>query len=151
MINVEVVVESKLWKHKIKRPNSYLKKKIKKISKLNFFSKKKIFSFTVLLTSSSRMKNLNKKFRKKNKTTDVLSFPFYDFNKYNKRERKIYLGDIALCYEIINRRSKNSSFYSEFDKMWIHGYLHLMGYDHKKIKDYEKMRKVENKILTSCS
>jgi probable rRNA maturation factor len=60
---------------------------------------------------------------------------------------KTYLGDIALSYEIINRRSKTSNFDLEFDKVWIHGYLHLLGYDHKKIKDYKVMKKIENKII----
>ena len=77
------------------------------------------------------MKQLNKKFRNKSKPTDVLSFPF---NDKNKKKKNIYLGDIAISYEIINRRSKNSNFFFEFDKMWIHGYLHLLGHKHKKKK-----------------
>ena len=57
------------------------------------------------------------------------------------------LGDVAISYEIINKRSKNSNFFYEFDKMWIHGYLHLLGHDHKKKKDFTKMKKLEEKIL----
>ena len=57
------------------------------------------------------------------------------------------MGDIALSYEIINQRSKNSNFDKEFDKMWIHGYLHLLGYGHEKIKDYKIMKKMEDNIL----
>jgi len=90
------------------------------------------------------MRELNKKFKNKNKTTDVLSFPFHNKTNYNKN---IYLGDIAINYEIINKRSKNSNFFIEFDKMWIHGYFHLLGYDHKKLKDFTKMSKRENLIL----
>ena len=84
------------------------------------------------------MKILNKKFRNKNKTTDVLSF---QSNNYK------YIGDIAISYEIVNKRSKLSNFFIEFDKMWIHGYFHLIGYDHKKLKDFKKMAKKENLIL----
>jgi len=84
------------------------------------------------------MKNLNLNFRKKNKPTDVLSFP---------TKNHMYIGDIAISYEIINKRSKSSNFFFEFDKMWIHGYLHLIGYDHKKLKDFKKMNKKENLIL----
>ena len=47
----------------------------------------------------------------------------------------------------MNKRSKKSNFNYEFDKMWVHGYLHLLGYDHKKIKEFEKMHKIEKKIL----
>jgi len=101
MINADVVVENKLWNKKIKDPNNYIKKKIKKIFKFNSL-KKRHFSLTILLTSNSKMKYLNKKFRNKNKTTDVLSFPNLgtaDFKK--KTNTEIYLGDIALNYEII--------------------------------------------------
>jgi len=147
MINADVVVENKLWNKKIKNPSNYIKKKIKKISKFNSLKKRR-FSLTILLTGNSKMKYLNKKFRNKNKTTDVLSFPnlgTVDLKK--KTNTKTYLGDIALSYEIINRRSKTSNFDLEFDKVWIHGYLHLLGYDHKKIKDYKVMKKIENKII----
>ena len=147
MINADVVVENKLWNKKIKNPSNYIKKKIKKIFKFNSLKKKR-FSLTILLTGNSKMKYLNKKFRNKNKTTDVLSFPNLDIVDLKKRTNtKTYLGDIALSYEIINRRSKTSNFDLEFDKVWIHGYLHLLGYDHKKIKDYKVMKKIENKII----
>ena len=147
MINANVVVENKLWNKKIKDPSSYIKKKIKKISQFNSLRKKR-FSFTILLTGNYKMKYLNHKFRNKNKTTDVLSFPNLDTVDLKKKtDTKIYLGDIALSYEIINRRSKDTNFYLEFDKMWVHGYLHLLGYDHKKVRDYKVMKKIEDKIL----
>ena len=147
MINADVVVENKLWNKKIKNPSNYIKKKIKKISKFNSLKKRR-FSLTILLTGNSKMKYLNKKFRNKNKTTDVLSFPNLGIVDLKKRTNtKTYLGDIALSYEIINRRSKTSNFDLEFDKVWIHWYLHLLGYDHKKIKDYKVMKKIENKII----
>ena len=147
MINADVVVENKSWNKKIKVPNNYIKKKIKKIYKFNSLKKKR-FSLTILLTDNSKMRYLNKKFRNKNKTTDVLSFPNLGIVDLKKRTNtKTYLGDIALSYEIINRRSKTSNFDLEFDKVWIHGYLHLLGYDHKKIKDYKVMKKIENKII----
>jgi len=147
MINADVVVENKLWNKKIKNPSNYIKKKIKKISKFNSLKKRR-FSLTILLTGNSKMKYLNKKFRNKNKTTDVLSFPNLGIVDLKKRTNtKTYLGDIALSYEIINRRSKDSNFDLEFDKMWIHGYLHLLGYDHKKVKDYKVMKKIEDRIL----
>ena len=88
------------------------------------------------------MKSLNSKFRRKNKSTDVLSFPIKNVVKNDS-----YIGDIAICFEIINKRSKSSNFSFEFDKMWIHGYFHLIGYDHKKLKDFKKMSKKENSIL----
>ena len=88
------------------------------------------------------MKNLNNKFRKINKPTDVLSFPLNI-----KLNRNTYLGDIAICFEIVNKRSKESFFDHELDKMWIHGYLHLKGYNHVKNTDFKKMFKKEDLIF----
>ena len=141
MIKANVILDYSKWKNKIKDPDSYLKKKLRKLSKIPYFKKKKQ-EFSILLTNNKKMKNLNFKFRKKNKTTDVLSFPL---NNYINRN--LYIGDIAISYEIINKRSKLSNFFLEFDKMWIHGYFHLTGYDHKKLKDFKKMAKKENLVL----
>ena len=143
MTSADVVLDYHLWKKKIKNPETYIKKKLVNLNKLKLF-KKKSKNHTIFLTNNKKMRELNKKFRNKNKTTDVLSFPFRNKTNYNKN---IYLGDIAINYEIINKRSKNSNFFIEFDKMWIHGYLHLLGHNHKKKKDFIKMKKLENLIL----
>ena len=143
MTSVNVILDHDLWKKKIKNPKIYIRKKFLKLNKLKLF-KNKSKNYTVFLTNNKKMKELNKKFRNKNKPTDVLSFPFNKKIKYNKN---IYLGDIAISYEIINKRSKKTNFFLEFDKMWIHGYLHLLGYDHKKKKNFEKMKKLEDLML----
>ena len=137
MIRANVILDYSKWKNKIKNPNNYLKKKLNKLSKIPYF-KKKNQEFSILLTSNKKMKSLNLKFRKKNKPTDVLSFQSHD---------KIYIGDIAISFEKVKKRSKSSNFFIEFDKMWIHGYFHLNGYDHKKLKDYKRMTKKENFVL----
>ena len=150
MINVNVEVNSKPWLKKIKNPKKYFNKKLRKISKnIKIFQKKNI-TFTILLTNSLNMKKLNKKFRKRNKSTDVLSFPsFSSKNLKSIKEKKIYIGDIAASYEIISLRAKKKSFFNEFDKVWIHGLLHLVGYDHIRNKDYYIMSKIEKRILNS--
>jgi len=141
MIKANVVLDNPVWGKKIKKPNSYIKKRLIILSKLSPF-KNKIQEFTLFLTNNRKMKSLNNKFRKKNKATDILSFPFnYKFTK------NLYLGDMAISYEIVNKRSAKSNFFIEFDKTWIHGYLHLLGYDHKKLKNFKKMDKKENLIL----
>tara|TARA_B100001250_G_scaffold123573_1_gene104932 strand:- start:114 stop:542 length:429 start_codon:yes stop_codon:yes gene_type:complete len=137
MIKANVILDYSKWKKKIKDPNNYLKIKLNKLNRILHFKKKKQ-EFSILLTNNKKMRELNYKFRKKNKPTDVLSFPL----SYNK-----YIGDIAISYEIINKRSKLTNFFLEFDKMWLHGYFHLIGYDHKKIIDYKKMNKKENLVL----
>jgi len=150
MINVNVEVNSKSWFKKIKNPKKYLNQKLKKISKIIRFFKNKNITFTILLTNSLNMKKLNKKFRKQNKSTDVLSFPSFSLkNLKTIKDKKIYIGDIAASYEIIYSRSKEKNFLLEFDKVWIHGLLHLIGYDHIKNQDYNKMSKIEKRILNS--
>jgi len=152
MIKVNVEVNSNFWHKKIKSPKKYFDKKLKKISKNIKFLKKKNLTFTILLTNSLKMKKLNKKFRKKNKPTDVLSFPFFSQNKLKFiKEKNIYIGDIAISYEIINSRSKKNSFFLELDKVWIHGFLHLFGYNHIKNKDYFKMERIEKKFLNAIT
>tara|TARA_Y100000992_G_scaffold239163_1_gene169884 strand:+ start:215 stop:655 length:441 start_codon:yes stop_codon:yes gene_type:complete len=141
MIKANVILDYPIWKQKVKKPDKYIKSKLKKLSKAPNFKNKKQ-EFTIFLTNNKKMKRLNKKFRNKNKTTDVLSFPIKNVYKKNN-----YIGDLALSFEIINGRSKSSTFSIEFDKMWIHGYLHLNGFDHKKLKDFKKMNKKENLIL----
>ena len=141
MIKANVILDHYKWKSKIKNPNNYFKKKLDKLNKIKSF-KKKNYEFSVLLTNNKKMKSLNFKFRKKNKPTDVLSFPFH-----HEEKKSLYIGDIAISFEIVNKRSKISNFFLELDKMWIHGYFHLIGYDHKKIIDFKKMNKKENLVL----
>ena len=147
MIKVNVEIHNTSWHKKIKNPKNYLNKKLKKISKIIKFLKDKNLIFTILLTNSLNMKKLNKKFRKLNKSTDVLSFPsFSPKNLKLIKQKKIYIGDLATSFEIINSRSKKNNFLLEFDKVWIHGFLHLIGYNHIKNKDYYKMNKIEKRI-----
>ena len=146
MINAEIVSDHNLWKQKIKNPKIYIKKRLNKLSKFSLF-KLGSKSFTILLTNNKKMKYLNNKFRSKNEITDVLSFPFWNSFQLKKNKKKnLYLGDIAISYQFVKKKSKLTNFQLEFDKMWIHGLLHLLGYDHKKNNDFYQMNKIENKI-----
>ena len=148
MIKINVIVKDKSWLKFIKNPETYLKRKIKKIKNDKFFEKKS-YSFSLLLSGSSEIKALNKKFRKKNKSTDILSFP--NQTKKNlailkKRKSKIYLGDVIINLKKINTSSK-ISFKKHLDVLWIHGLVHLFGYDHKLESNYKKMNAIEKKFL----
>ena len=78
MIKVNVITSNDNWLSFIKRPNYYLDKKINKLNLKNSKFKKKHIFCTLLLSGEKEIKYLNKKFRKKNKSTDILSFPFYE-------------------------------------------------------------------------
>ncbi len=147
MIKIEVLIKDKNWKKYLSNPNRYLNIQAKKINLKKYF-RSKLINISILLTGNNDIRLLNKKFRKKNKTTDVLSFPSYDQNTIRtelKSQKNLYLGDIALNLYKIDR-GKNK-FKSEFDKLWVHGLVHLMGYKHYKNKDFFKMKKIEDKII----
>ena len=90
MIKVNVEINAKSWHQKIKNPNKYFIKRLKKISKTVPFFKGKTCIFSILLTNSARIKELNKRFRNKNKATDVLSFPFFSLKDLKKLKRIYY-------------------------------------------------------------
>tara|TARA_B100001059_G_scaffold59019_1_gene54323 strand:+ start:228 stop:692 length:465 start_codon:yes stop_codon:yes gene_type:complete len=150
MIKINVVTNNFNWYRFIKIPNNYIERKIKKLNLKNKNYKKNIIFCTLLLSNTKAIKKLNSKFRKKNKSTDVLSFPFYNkknLKKKIKNEKEIYLGDIIINLNKIRSKKNMKNFKLEFDKLWIHGLVHLFGYDHKKEKDYRKMIQVEKNYL----
>tara|TARA_B100000073_G_C23493455_1_gene476688 strand:- start:53 stop:511 length:459 start_codon:yes stop_codon:yes gene_type:complete len=147
MINVEVFVDSKNWKKIIRNPKKLIIESIKKFPKKYSFVNKKIY-VSLLLTNNKKIKLLNKRFRNKNKPTDILSFPFFDKKnlQVNLKKKEFYLGDIIISHEEFLRKHK-SDYKNEFIKIFIHGYLHLLNFDHKLDKDYKIMNTIEKKIF----
>ena len=144
MIKVEVVIDNNKWKKKIKRVNFFFNKILRFFPKKYKFEKKKI-SFSLSLSDNQKIRKLNKKFRKKNKPTDVLSFPY----NYKVGKNKFYLGDIIISYNFMNqpKNISNLNFKNKVVKIFIHGFLHLLGFDHKKNSDFNKMQREENKLF----
>ena len=144
MINIDVVSESNLWNIKIKKKNNFFKSLVSFFPKKYKFVGKKI-DLTILLSNNKEIKRLNKDFRNKNKPTDILSFPF---EKKLNLKKSNYLGDIVISYEFMNKPKtlSNSMFKDRVIKIFIHGFLHLLGHDHIKLKDFKKMIKEEEKI-----
>ena len=147
MISVNVLVDHKKWKKSLNKPQLFFDKILKRFPKEYFYSNKNV-NFTLLLSNNTNIQKLNKLFRKKNKPTDILSFPFTKKIKISKRT---YLGDIIISYNFINNpKSLNSKLFKDkVIKILIHGFLHLLGFDHKKNRDYLKMLKEEGQIYKS--
>tara|TARA_B100001057_G_scaffold108530_1_gene106292 strand:+ start:3065 stop:3526 length:462 start_codon:yes stop_codon:yes gene_type:complete len=147
MISIEVLSEDKNWSKKIKKIDSFFKFICKTFPKKYQFLNKKIF-LTLLLSNNKNIKKLNKKFRNKDKPTDVLSFPF---EKKIKIKNNSYLGDIVISYNFMNRpkNQKKNMFKDKVIKTFIHGFLHLLGFDHTKLRDYKKMLEEEQNIYKS--
>ena len=147
MIKVDVLSEDKNWTKKIIKKKEFFNSIVKAFPKKYQFINKKIF-LTLLLSNNMNIKKLNKNFRKKNKATDILSFPIL---KKNNIRNKSYLGDIMISYNFMDKPKKQSIklFKDKVIKTFIHGFLHLLNYDHIKLKDYKKMFKEEQTIYQS--
>ncbi len=149
MIKINLIVNNNNWLRFIKKPSHYIKKRVDKINRSEKKLNKKNIYLTLLLSDNQEIKHLNNKFRKKNKPTDVLSFPFQEKKELKnifKKEKEIYLGDIIINIDEVKNKDLRS-FSSKFDQLWIHGLVHLFGYDHKKEKDFYKMSVIEKKYI----
>jgi probable rRNA maturation factor len=152
MIKADVLITNKNWKKYIRTPLTYINRRLKKIDKKTNLFKNKNCNFSLLLAGSAEVKKLNIKFRKKNKTTDILSFPFHErknLKKLLKKNNKIYLGDIIINLNKVKNVDKKKNFILAFDKIWVHGLAHLLGHRHKSNIDFSIMKKIENRLLQS--
>ena len=154
MIKSSVILNNRLWNKYFKNPEKYIDNKIQLINKKDKNFRKNTLFFCLLLSDAKTITKLNKKFRKKNKSTDILSFPFYrkkELAKKIKEEKEIYLGDIIINLNKLKFKKNRKNFINEFNKLWVHGLTHLFGYKHEKNKDYDKMQKIEKKYLNFIS
>ena len=144
MIKISVFSEEKAWSRRLKNTDLFFEKICKSFPKKYQFPNKKV-SFSLSLSNNKNIKKLNKYFRNRNKSTDILSFPL---NKKIKFTKDTYLGDIIISYNYLNKPKFQDleSFKQKVIKIFIHGFLHLLGFNHIKNKDYFKMLREENFI-----
>ena len=149
MHKINVLIDNKrYWIKEFPCLENFARLQMRKFfSEINFLSSVKL-ELTILFTSGKRVKELNKKFRNKNTDTDVLSFPSMskDFYKSRIKLQELYLGDIALSYDYIKKKSVNFNLYTR--EMMAHGFLHLIGYDHNNKKNHSIMIKKQLDLLT---
>ena len=111
---------------------------------------------TITLTNPENIKKINKEYRNIDRATDVLSFPMFENEeleekiKKNDFEHEDVLGDIIISVEKVQEQAieYGHSFERELSYMVVHGFYHLMGYDHIQEEDKKKMRQKEEKILS---
>ena len=141
MISVNVFSEEKAWLKKLRNKDLFFKKICEAFPKKYQFLNKKV-SFTVLLSNNKNIKKLNKDFRNKNRPTDILSFPS---DKKLKISKNTYLGDIIINYDYLDKPKSQdlNKFQEKVIKIFIHGFLHLLGFNHIKDNDYSHMLKEE--------
>lgn len=103
---------------------------------------------SVNLVGESKIRALNRKYRGKNKVTDVLSFPLD--NRLIENNGIIPLGDIFICLQFAKKQAKreNVNIEGKLSRLVVHGFLHLLGYDHERSEtDRQKMEELEKEIL----
>ena len=146
MIKINVFSEERAWSKRLKNKDLFFKNICKAFPKKYKFINKKV-SLSILLSNNDNIKKLNKNFRNKNKPTDILSFPL---NK-KKSTKEVYLGDIIISYNFIDKpkSQKSKTFRQKLVKIFIHGFLHLLNFNHIKDRDYKKMLKEEDWIYKS--
>ena len=127
-----------------------LKKAIKKCFEVENLNNKNIY-INVILTNSLTIRKFNKTYRNIDKETDVLSFPMFEKDELKKRNIlvKDVLGDVVISIDKVKNQAieYEHSFERELTYMIIHGFYHLMGYDHINENDKIEMRKKEKEIL----
>jgi probable rRNA maturation factor len=116
-----------------------------------------IIEVSILLSDDDELQRLNNTFRNKDKPTNVLSFPYHNLENTNwrtklEKKKNVFLGDIAISYDMVNREAiaQGKPFQSHFAHMVVHGFLHLLGYDHIYDDQANEMEELETKILQKC-
>ena len=131
-----------------------IKKVVEQCFKEEHLENSKLY-ISITLTNPENIHKINKEYRNVDKETDVLSFPMFEKNEIDKKiknqdfEHEDVLGDIVISIEKVKGQAEEygHSFEREFAYMIVHGFYHLMGYDHIKEEDKAIMRPKEEKVL----
>jgi probable rRNA maturation factor len=140
MIRIEIVVEEPKW-----RRTPGLPAKLKRAAQLALEKSRKpkaSAALTILLADDESLRALNKRFRRKNKPTNVLSFPA-------AANKEAYLGDVAVAYGVAREeaRAAGKPFADHATHLVVHGVLHLLGYDHETERQAKLMEPLETALL----
>ena len=147
-LKLEITIQNqKLWKN---LDNIFCMLVLDLLSKITEDKNELKKSASILLTDDLYMKEINKKWRKLEKATNVLSFPV---NKQIKEEDYFFIGDIVLSYETILSECKlrKKSFKDHFLHLLVHGFLHLLGYNHDNKRNEKEMEKLEVNYLSKLN
>lgn len=137
---IDLVVDSELWKPAA-GTTSILRRAVREAAAALSTNAAEL---AIVLTDDSAIRLLNRQWRGINKATNVLSFPIKQFHGHPP-----LIGDIVLAHETIAReaRAQGKPFAHHLAHLVVHGYLHLMGYDHRHTEEAEAMENIERAIL----
>ena len=147
-IKLEITIQNqKLWKD---LGNIFCTMALDILSKIIEDKNQRKTSISILLTDDLYIKKINKKWRKSKKATNVLSFPV---SKQFKEEGYFFIGDIVLSYETILSECKlrEKTFKDHFLHLLVHGFLHLLGYNHDNKRNEKEMEDLEVNYLSQLN
>lgn len=157
-IQIDLLYKTSQLKKKISIDKKLLEKcVVKTLECVHFPNQMNLVEVCLLCTCSNSMQTLNKKFLFKDYTTNVLSFPNFNLNPNDfsslRQEKSMYLGDIAIGYEIVEKEAKalEMPIIVRFLHLFIHGLLHLLGYDHDTEHKTQIMQNLETTILDALN
>ena len=147
-IKISYFAQSKKWPRRLPKIKKISSKTVNKMNK--YFSKNNIFYLNIILSNEQKLISLNKEYKNVSKDTDVLTFVS---NFSNKELGKILYCDIFFSIETIEKYviENKINIYDHFNHLLIHSILHINGYDHKSMKQFDMMKKEEIKILDKMS
>lgn len=177
--NIEEAVAADLWPAQFPRPAAIAElaerilAQLASVDQLNFTDSGKIrFAVTVVIQDDAGIAEINQEFRQKDRPTDVLSFPMFDFpagpgtceidldllrrilNEWPTPEASpmYHVGDVVISFETCQKQATEigHSLLDEFQRLLVHGILHLFGYDHEtSAADETCMRVLEDRLLSA--
>lgn len=163
-IQLDIQIKSKVWHdiHNVNNKITNITNKLINRTDLKHFLKNKNnqIEISISLVNQEQIRKINKLYRGKDKSTNILSFPAFDLTKkldpksLAKTHDYIFLGDIVISLENIRKEIKESdskTFDSHLTHLILHSILHLIGFDHHKNKDAKEMEELEIKILKSLN
>jgi probable rRNA maturation factor len=139
-IKIDIIVESNRWRDP-GRTKAVLRRAVREAAAALSTPGAEL---AIILTDDSAIRLLNREWRGIDKATNVLSFPTEDTSG-----KPPLIGDIVLAHETIGREARDDSkpFAHHLAHLAVHGFLHLLGYDHQRNKDAAIMERLERRIL----
>ena len=153
-INIDLLIQNKSWKKQKDINLNLMEDTFKAVyNHLKVPICKRNIEVSITLSDDKNIRVLNKEYRHKDKSTNVLTFSLYNNKKDIFRDMEtlpvMCLGDMVFSYETIEKEAEeqNKTFKNHFTHMLIHSYLHLFAYDHIKVKERKEMESIEIEIL----
>jgi probable rRNA maturation factor len=150
MLKLEVIkevplkVSDKFFKDIVKKLQKVMKKQIDE------YLPKKHGLIDLVLVDDERIQDLNREYREEDNPTDVIAFAYLEVTEFEEEEGDIIAGDIFISIDTAKKQAKKHkhSLEKEMEMLFVHGLLHLFGYDHKNDKEEKEMEKWALKVLS---